>query len=538
MKRGVEMSENMVPEQKVLVVDFGAQYGQLIARRVRDLNVYSEIVPYDMDIEEMKALNPCAIILSGGPASVYAEDAPSLNPEILELGVPVLGICYGMQAMATALKGTVPKTGRGEYGFTELKKASVDSKLLAGTPREQVVWMSHRDSVGWLPAGFTITSSTATTPIASMEDTSRNLYAVQFHPEVHHTQFGNQLLSNFLFGIAGLARNWDMGSFIDRSVESIRATVGDERVILGLSGGVDSTVVATLLAKAIGSQLTCVLIDHGLMRENEIEQIKQAFEHIREFEDLIVVDAVDRYMTALKGVVDPEEKRRIIGEEFWKVFFETAAGLDGVKFLAQGTIYPDVIESGSETASKNASKIKSHHNLIPFPDGVYFEKIEPLRTLFKDEVRRLGIKLGLPEKIVYRQPFPGPGLAIRIIGEVTAEKLAIVRAADKIVRKEMSAYNKQLYNETGIRDSEHSVWQYFAVLPDIQCVGVMGDERTYERPIIVRAVESVDAMTADYAKLPYEVLTRIATQIVDEVDGVNRVVYDITSKPPATIEWE
>ena len=531
--------DKLVPEQSVIVIDFGAQYGQLIARRVRDLNVYSEVVPFDITAKELRALNPSAIILSGGPASVYADDAPKLNPEFLEIGVPVLGICYGMQAMALALGGAVPKTGKGEYGFAELTVSSPTTELLDGLPEKQPVWMSHRDSVGWAPQGFTITSSTETTPIASMENRERKLYAVQFHPEVHHTKYGNQILSNFLFGIAGLERNWNMESFIDVQVKAIREAVGKEKIILGLSGGVDSTVTAALVAKAVGNQLTCVLVDHALMREGEVDGIVKAFAQIDDSDlNLVVADAQERYLTKLKGVTDPEQKRKIIGEEFWNVFFEEAAKLDGVKFLAQGTIYPDMIESGSTRASKSASKIKSHHNLIPFPEGVYFEKIEPLRTLFKDEVRALGVKLGLPEKVVYRQPFPGPGLAIRIIGEVTPEKLAILRAADKVVRQELGAYNKQLYKETGVRDSEHSVWQYFAVLPDIQTVGVMGDERTYERPIIVRAVESVDAMTADYAKLPYDVLTRIATRIVDEVDGVNRVAYDITSKPPATIEWE
>jgi GMP synthase (glutamine-hydrolysing) len=532
------MSESIVPSQKVIVVDFGAQYGQLIARRVRDLNVYSELVPYDADIKEIKKLNPSAVILSGGPASVYADDAPELNPEFLELGVPVLGICYGMQAMASVLGGAVAKTNKGEYGTADLTRADVASKLFSGTPQKQAVWMSHRDSVGWVPAGFTITASTPTTPIAAMEDFHRDFYAVQFHPEVYHTKYGNQILSNFLFGVVGLDRNWEMNTFIEDSVESIRKTVGKEKIILGLSGGVDSTVTAALVGRAVGNQLTCVLVDHGLMREGEVESIKQAFAALTDNLNLVVADASDRYLNALRGVKDPEKKRKIIGEEFWKVFFEEAKKLDGVKFLAQGTIYPDVIESGSVVASKSAAKIKSHHNMIPFPKGVYFEKIEPLRSLFKDEVRALGVTLGLPEKIVYRQPFPGPGLAIRIIGDVTEEKLQILRRADKIVREEISGYNKKLYKETGVRDSDHSVWQYFAVLPDIQSVGVMGDERTYERPIIVRAVESRDAMTADYAKLPYEILTNIATRIVDEVDGVNRVAYDITSKPPATIEWE
>jgi GMP synthase (glutamine-hydrolysing) len=538
--KGAEVQENQ--QQRVIVVDFGAQYGQLIARRVRDLKVYSEIVPFDIDVESLRVDPPAAIILSGGPASVYADDAPELNPALLELGVPVLGFCYGMQAMATALGGAVPRTDMGEYGPAELTRCDGLSRLLDDTPETQTVWMSHRDSVGSVPPGFTVTASTSTTPVAAMEDQVRGLYATQFHPEVHHTAFGNQMLRQFLFDIAGLVPTWTMSSIIDEITADVRAQVGEARVILGLSGGVDSSVVAALLAHAIGKQVTCVFVNTGLLRKGEPEEVEEVF--TEQFDvDFVHVHAEERYAVALAGVSDPEQKRRIIGSEFWRVFFEEAARIERdtgapVSYLAQGTIYPDVIESGSAKASKSAATIKSHHNLIPFPDGVHFELIEPLRHLFKDEVRALGSALGLPDHIVHRQPFPGPGLAVRIIGEVTPERLEMLRNADAIVREEIDAYNLALYQQTGTRDSERSVWQYFAVLPDIKSVGVMGDERTYAHPIIVRAVESRDAMTADWAKLPHELLARISSRVVAEVEGVNRVVYDITSKPPGTIEWE
>jgi GMP synthase (glutamine-hydrolysing) len=540
--------------QRVIVVDFGAQYGQLIARRVRDLNVYSEIVPYDVDIATLRADLPAAIILSGGPASVYAKDAPRLNPELLELGVPVLGFCYGMQAMAQVLGGRVAHTDVAEYGPAELTCAPKPSALLAQTPSTQTVWMSHRDSVDELPDGFIHTASTPTTPIASMEDAARGLYATQFHPEVHHTVYGDQMLRNFLFKVARLEPNWKMSSVIDEISAAVRAQVGSDRVILGLSGGVDSSVVAALLAHAIGKQLTCVFVDTGLMRKGEPEQVEAVFS--RQFDvDFVQIRAEEQYLAALSRIKEPERKRQIIGSTFWKIFFREAQRLeqDGkpVRWLAQGTIYPDVIESGAyrsgavaaadgskATGSRQAATIKSHHNLIPFPKGVHFDLIEPLRNLFKDEVRALGSALGLPDHIVYRQPFPGPGLAIRIIGDVTAEKLAILKDADAIVREEIDAYNERLFEETGVRDSERSVWQYFAVLPDIRSVGVMGDERTYAHPIILRAVESRDAMTADWARLPHELLARISSRVVAEVSGVNRVAYDITSKPPATVEWE
>ena len=523
-------------QQLVVVLDFGAQYGQLIARRVRDLNVYSELVPCDIPVEELSAMKPSAIILSGGPASVYADDAPDMDPRIFELGIPVLGFCYGQQIMAVKLGGSVGHTEVGEYGHAGLHRRG-ESRLLDGTPEEQSVWMSHRDAVNIVPEGFVVTATTDVCPVAAMECAEKNLYATQFHPEVRHTPYGNDLLSNFLFDICGLTPNWTMDSVADEKIAEIRAKVGDDRVILALSGGVDSSVVAALCSKAIGKQVTCVFVNHGLLRKGEPEQVEEVF--TKQFDvDFVHVHAEERYAQLLAGVTDPEEKRRIIGTEFWKVFFEEAQKLDGVKYLAQGTIYPDIIESGARKTGGKASTIKSHHNLIPFPEGVHFELIEPLDHFFKDEVRALGTTLGLPDPVVYRQPFPGPGLAIRIIGAVDAEKLAILKDADAIVREELDAYNAELFEETGERNSAHSCWQYFAVLPDIKSVGVMGDERTYGYPIILRAVESSDAMTADWAKLPYEVLAHISGRIVAEVPGVNRVAYDITSKPPATIEWE
>ena len=522
--------------QKVIVLDFGAQYGQLIARRVRDLRVYSEILPCDTPADEIAEENPSAIILSGGPASVYAEDAPSVDPAVFELGLPVLGFCYGQQIMAKTLGGVVGHTEVGEYGPATINRVA-PSRLLDGTPDEQTVWMSHRDSVAMVPEGFTITSSTQVCPVASMECAERNLYATQFHPEVRHTTYGTQMLSNFLFGICGLEPTWSMDNLIDELVDGVRAKVGKDRVILGLSGGVDSSVVGALCARAIGKQLTCVFVNHGLLRKNEPEEVEEVFTN--QFDvDFVHVHAEKRYAKLLEGVTDPEQKRKIIGTQFWEEFFTVAQQLDGVKYLAQGTIYPDIIESGARKTGGKASTIKSHHNLIPFPEGVSFDLIEPLDHFFKDEVRALGTALGLPDHIVWRQPFPGPGLAIRIIGDVTPEKLEILKNADAIVREELDAYNAKLYEETGERNSEHSCWQYFAVLPDIRSVGVMGDERTYQRPVIIRAVESTDAMTADWAKLPYEVIGKISSRIVAEVPGVNRVVYDVTPKPPGTVEWE
>ena len=525
-----------VTQSFVAVLDFGAQYGQLIARRVRDLHVYSELVPCDISAEALAALAPSAIILSGGPASVYAEDAPRVDADIFELGVPVLGFCYGHQIMAVTLGGEVAHAEKGEYGPAELVREGA-SELLSSTPGEQTVWMSHRDSVSRVPDGFVVTAHTPTCPVAAMECPSRKLYATQFHPEVRHTAYGRRMLENFLFGICRLEPSWTMDSIIDEKVAQIRTQVGDDRVILGLSGGVDSSVVAALVHRAIGDQLTCVFVNHGMLRAGEPEMVEEVFRDQFNM-PLVYVHAEERYVRLLAGVTDPEEKRRRIGVEFWKVFFEEAQKLDGVRWMAQGTIYPDIIESGARKTGGKASTIKSHHNLIPFPEGVHFDLIEPLDHFFKDEVRELGVALGLPAKMVYRQPFPGPGLAIRIIGEVTTEKLDLLRAADAIVREELDAYNERLFEQTGDRNSEHSCWQYFAVLPDIKSVGVMGDERTYARPVILRAVESADAMTADWARLPYDVLARISSRIVGEVPGVNRVAYDITPKPPATIEWE
>ena len=529
------MTTNLIGS-KVIVVDFGAQYGQLIARRVRDLQVYSEIVPCDVSADEVRALAPAAIILSGGPASVYAEDAPSVDPEIFELGIPVLGFCYGQQIMAVTLGGTVGHTEVGEYGAAALRRCDEGASLLYGeTPVEQTVWMSHRDAVAEVPEGFVVTASTDVCPVASMECAERRAVRDAVPPRsAAHPYAATSCCGIFCSACAGWSRSWKMDSIIDDAVEAIRAQVGDARVILGLSGGVDSSVVAALCAKAIGKQLTCVFVNHGLLRKDEPEEVEAVF--TKQFDvDFVHVHAEDRYAALLADVVEPEEKRHIIGSQFWEEFFAVAQDLaEGgrpVKFLAQGTIYPDIIESGARKTGGKASTIKSHHNLIPFPEGVSFELIEPLDHFFKDEVRALGTALGLPDHIVHRQPFPGPGLAIRIIGTVTRDKLAILKEADAIVREELDAYNATC-------EPEDRVWQYFAVLPDIKSVGVMGDERTYGYPVILRAVESSDAMTADWAKLPYDVLGRISSRIVAEVPGVNRVAYDVTSKPPATIEWE
>ena len=531
----VSTASSSSTNQKVVVFDFGAQYGQLIARRVRDLHVYSEIVPCDISADEVREMAPAAIILSGGPASVNAEDAPRVDPAIYELGVPILGFCYGHQVTSVTLGGSVYHPEVGEYGPATLHVTG--GQLFAGTPADQTVWMSHFDAVKDVPAGFTVVASTDVCPVAAMECPERKIYTTQFHPEVKHTEFGNQMLKNFLFDICGLEPNWTMDNLVETLTADFREKVGSDRVILALSGGVDSSVVAALGARAVGKQMTCVFVNHGLLRKGEPEQVEDVF--TKQFDvDFIHVHAEERYAKLLDGVTDPEQKRRIIGTQFWEEFFAVAQQLDGVKYLAQGTIYPDIIESGARKTGGKAATIKSHHNLIPFPEGVHFDLIEPLDHFFKDEVRALGTALGLPDHIVHRQPFPGPGLAIRIIGAVTAEKLEILKNADAIVREELDAYNQRLFEETGERNSEHSCWQYFAVLPDIKSVGVMGDERTYQRPIILRAVESSDAMTADWAKLPYELLAKISSRIVAEVPGANRVCYDITPKPPATIEWE
>jgi len=518
----VTSSQRPAPERPVLVVDLGAQYAQLIARRIRECHVYSEIVPHDLTASEVAARRPAGVVLSGGPASVYEEGAPDVDPGLFELGVPVLGICYGHQLMARALGGEVAATGQREYGRTELHVGEPGILLADLAPVEQV-WMSHGDAVTSAPQGFRVTSRTEAIPIASMEDPERGLFAVQFHPEVAHTPKGTAVMKRFLYDGCGLLPEWTPANVIERAVAAVRSQVGGAEVLCALSGGVDSAVAALLVHKAIGDQLTCVFVDTGLLREGEPEQVEETFgRHFRV--PLVHVKAADRFLARLEGVTDPERKRRAIGEEFIRVFEEVARDHRGARFLVQGTLYPDVIESGSGTAAT----IKSHHNVGGLPEDMDLELVEPLRDLFKDEVRTVGSELGLPEEVVQRQPFPGPGLAVRIVGEVTAESLSVVRAADAIVRQEIRRAN--LDQET---------WQAFCVLlAEVRSVGVMGDGRTYEHPVIVRAVTSEDAMTADWARLPHEVLDRIASRIVREVPGVNRVAYDVTSKPPGTIEWE
>ena len=510
----------------MLVVDYGAQYAQLIARRVREAHVYSEIVPHDTSVDAILARRPAAVILSGGPASVYADGAPRVDPALFEAGVPVLGICYGFQAMSDAMGGRVERTGDSEYGRTAVT-VEEPGRLLKGMAPDASVWMSHGDSVTRPPAGFTALARTAGAPVAAIEDLDRRLAGVQWHPEVLHSQFGQQVLEHFLYDIVGCRPTWSSSSIVDEQVRAIRERVGDRRVLCGLSGGVDSAVAAALVQRAIGDQLTCVFVDHGLLRKGEAEQVRTDFVAVTGV-DLVVVDESERFLAALAGVTDPEAKRKIIGREFIRSFEAAArriAGDKGIDFLCQGTLYPDVVESGG---GDGASNIKSHHNVGGLPDDLRFELVEPLRTLFKDEVRAVGTELGLPESMVWRQPFPGPGLGIRIIGEVTRERLDLLREADAIARAELTA--------AGL---DREVWQMPVVLlADVRSVGVQGDHRTYGHPIVLRPVSSEDAMTADWSRLPHEVVERISTRITNECPQVNRVVLDCTSKPPGTIEWE
>jgi len=516
-------------QEQVLVLDYGGQYSQLIARRVRDCGVFSELLAHHVPLAEIAARAPRGIILSGGPASVYAPGAPRLDPRLLELGIPVLGICYGMQLLVHSLGGRVEQAEVGEFGRSELVLHH-DGRLLRGLPREQTCWMSHRDTVYEPPPGFTALASSSGSPVAAVEDVERAIYGIQFHPEVVHTPYGKQILQRFLTEVCGCEPTWSPAGIVEEQIRRIRRQVGDGRVICGLSGGVDSSVAALLVHRAVGEQLTCVFVDHGLMRKDEGEQVVQTFRDTFKV-PLVAVDAEARFLERLRGAVEPEAKRKIIGEEFIRVFEEEAAKLaeqDGgqeARFLVQGTLYSDVIESGGGTG---AATIKSHHNVGGLPDDLQFELVEPLRALFKDEVRAVGEELGLPERLVWRQPFPGPGLAIRVVGgEATRERLAILREADHILQEEIRGAG--LYRD---------LWQSFCVLPDVRTVGVQGDERSYGYVVVVRAVTSDDAMTADWARLPYDLLEKIASRMINELREVNRVVLDITSKPPGTIEWE
>lgn len=510
-----------IENEKIVIVDFGGQYNQLIARRVREANVYSEVVSWRTPIEKIKEKNPKGIIFTGGPNSVYADKAPTLSKEIFELGIPVLGICYGMQLMSHLLGGSVKAADQREYGKIVLN-LETPSTLFEKVENGSICWMSHFDYVEKAPEGFDIIATTENCPVAAMQNVEKGLYGIQFHGEVEHTPFGRQMIANFLFNVCKCSGNWNMGDFSKEKIVQIKELVGDSKVLCGLSGGVDSSVAALMVHQAIGKNLTCIFVDHGLLRKNEGDEVERVF--LEDFDmNFIRVDAKERFMNKLAGVSDPERKRKIIGEEFIRVFEEEANKLEGIKWLVQGTVYPDVIESGTDTADV----IKSHHNVGGLPEDMDFKLIEPLRELFKDEVRRVGLEIGLDETIVWRQPFPGPGLAIRILGEITEDHLHIVRESDAILREEIK--------KAGL---DRDVWQYFTVLPNIRSVGVMGDERTYSHTVGIRAVTSIDGMTSDWARIPYEVLDRISSRIVNEVDNVNRIVYDITSKPPSTIEWE
>ena len=513
---------NLDAFDKIIVLDFGSQYNQLITRRIRDFGIYSELLSHKITAEEIKAINPKGIIFSGGPNSVYDQDAFTVDPQIYELGIPILGICYGMQLMAQNLGGKVEAAQDSEYGRADIQVLSDDAVMFKDLPKDQYVWMSHGDLVKEAPAGFEVTATSANCPISAMANDAKKFYGLQFHTEVRNTQYGLDILKHFAFDVCGAKANWSMDDFIDLQIEDIRQTVGDKQVIMGISGGVDSSVAAVLIHKAIGDQLTAIFVDHGLLRKNEAQSVMDALNRDLGV-NIIKVDAADRFLGKLKGVTDPEQKRKIIGAEFIEVFNEEAAKLKDAEFLAQGTLYTDVIESGTDTAQT----IKSHHNVGGLPEKMGFKLIEPLRSLFKDETRALGEKLGIAHDLVWRQPFPGPGLGIRVLGEITPDKLAIVRESDAILREEIK--------KAGLNES---IWQYFTVLPGIRSVGVMGDGRTYDEAVAIRAVTSIDGMTADFAQIPWDVLQKISVRIVNEVDHVNRILYDVTSKPPSTIEYE
>ena len=524
VSKGAWMSvkKNISDFDEIIVLDFGSQYNQLITRRLRDFGIYSELLPHDISMDQIRKINPKGIIFSGGPNSIYDQNALKVDPAIFKLGIPILGICYGMQLMTSYLNGKVEKAANSEYGRADIEVEDTNSVLFAGLPKDEYVWMSHGDLVTGAPAGFETVASSKNCPIAAIANDQAKMYGIQFHAEVRNTQYGLDILRNFAFKVCGAKADWSMSDFIDLQIAEIRKTVGDKKVILGLSGGVDSSVTATLLHKAIGNQLTAIFVDHGMLRKNEGDEVMAALNRDLGV-NIIRVNAQERFLNKLKGVTDPEQKRKIIGKEFIEVFADEAKKIKDVDFLAQGTLYTDVIESGTNTAQT----IKSHHNVGGLPKDLHFKLIEPLRKLFKDEVRELGEKLGIPHDLVWRQPFPGPGLGIRVLGEVTEDKLKLVRDSDAILRDEIK--------KAGLQEK---VWQYFTVLPGIKSVGVMGDGRTYDYTIGIRAVTSIDGMTADFARLPWDVLQKISTRIVDEVPNINRVVYDVTSKPPSTIEWE